>query len=192
MEVLFQPSPTGREASGFHDTSFQSFKECDICTRKELYTNAVFHDGTAMFQRIVERMTKGTDGHFSRGQFIIEDRTRLLFQRIVERMTKELTDTMYDDSSSKRRRGESCREKKENNSWSGRTRSVRIRGCSSSSRSSTSLSWRRGRFPWSRPSRRRWSMSLLARDYMREEPNLHLEFHQRDVTDDAVTLRTSC
>ena len=30
-------------------------------------------------------------------------------------------------------------------------------------------------------------MSLSARDYMREVPNLHLEFHQRDVTDDAVT-----
>ena len=57
LEVLFQPSPTGREASGFHDISFQSFTECDIDTRKELYTNAVFYGGTAMFQRIVERMT---------------------------------------------------------------------------------------------------------------------------------------
>ena len=35
-------------------------------------------------------------------------------------------------------------------------------------------------------------MSLLARDYMREEPKLHLEFYQRDVTDDAVTLGTFC
>ena len=71
-EILFQPSPTGKEASGFHDTSLQIFTKCDIYTRKELYTNAVFYDGTAMFQRIVERMTK------------------------------ELTDTFHDDSSSLR------------------------------------------------------------------------------------------
>ena len=72
MEVLFQPSPTGKEASGFHDTPFQSFTECDIYTRKELFINAVLYDGTAMFQRIVERMTM------------------------------ELTDTLHDDSSSLR------------------------------------------------------------------------------------------
>ena len=31
-----------------------------------------------------------------------------------------------------------------------------------------------------------------ARDHKREEPNLHLDIYQRDVTDDAVTLGTSC
>ena len=61
----------------------------------------------------------------------------------------------------------------------------RFRSCSTSSSSSTSLSWRRGRSPWSRPFRKlwrfpccntliRWSMSLSAREYMREEPKLHL------------------
>ena len=33
-KLLFQPSPTGKEASGFHDTSFQSFTRCDMYTRK--------------------------------------------------------------------------------------------------------------------------------------------------------------
>ena len=99
-------------------------------------------------------------------------------------------------------------------SWSGRTRSEvrviaraeecrnlwRFRSCSSSSRSSTPLSWRRGRSPWSRPFRRlwrftscsrliRWSMPLLARDYMREEPKLHLEFYQRDITGGVLAPR---
>ena len=57
-EILFQPSPTAKEASGFHDTSFQSVTKCNIYTRTELCTNAVFYDDTAMFQRIVDRMTK--------------------------------------------------------------------------------------------------------------------------------------
>ena len=36
------------------------------------------------------------------------------------------------------------------------------------------------------------SLAREARDHMREEPNLHLDLDQRDVTDDAVTLGTSC
>merc|ERR1712194_864297 len=36
-EVLFQPSFIGKEASGIHDTTFQSIMKCDIDIRKDLY-----------------------------------------------------------------------------------------------------------------------------------------------------------
>ena len=57
-EWLFQPSFTGKEASGFHDTSFQYVMKCDVYIRKELYANVVLSGGTAIFQGIVEYMTK--------------------------------------------------------------------------------------------------------------------------------------
>jgi len=40
-EVLFQPSFVGKEASGIHDTSFQSIMKCDVDIRKDLYANVV-------------------------------------------------------------------------------------------------------------------------------------------------------
>ena len=49
-EVLFLPNSTGKEASGFHDTSFQHNTKCDADTRKALYANVVPSSGTAMFQ----------------------------------------------------------------------------------------------------------------------------------------------
>merc|ERR1719362_803774 len=57
-EVLFQPSSIGKEASGIHDTTFQSIMKCDVDIRKDLYANVVLSGGTTMFQGIGERMTK--------------------------------------------------------------------------------------------------------------------------------------
>merc|ERR1712166_185215 len=57
-EVLFQPSFVGKEASGIHDTTFQSIMKCDVDIRKDLYGNIVLSGGTTMFAGIGERMTK--------------------------------------------------------------------------------------------------------------------------------------
>jgi len=57
-EVLFQPSFVGKEASGIHDTTFQSIMKCDVDIRKDLYANVVLSGGTTMFPGIGERMTK--------------------------------------------------------------------------------------------------------------------------------------
>jgi len=57
-EVLFQPSMVGKEASGVHDTTFQSIMKCDVDIRKDLYANVVLSGGTTMFSGIGERMTK--------------------------------------------------------------------------------------------------------------------------------------
>merc|ERR1712007_28753 len=57
-EVLFQPSFIGKEASGIHDTAFQSIMKCDVDIRKDLYANVVLSGGTTMFTGIGERMTK--------------------------------------------------------------------------------------------------------------------------------------
>jgi len=57
-EVLFQPSFVGKEASGIHDTTFQSIMKCDVDIRKDLYANIVLSGGTTMFAGIGERMTK--------------------------------------------------------------------------------------------------------------------------------------
>jgi len=57
-EVLYQPSLVGKEASGIHDTSFQSIMKCDVDIRKDLYSNVVLSGGTTMFAGIGERMTK--------------------------------------------------------------------------------------------------------------------------------------
>jgi actin beta/gamma 1 len=57
-EVLFQPSFIGKEASGIHDTSFQSIMKCDVDIRKDLYANVVLSGGTTMCPGIGERMTK--------------------------------------------------------------------------------------------------------------------------------------
>jgi len=57
-EVLFQPSLVGKEASGIHDTTFQSIMKCDVDIRKDLYGNVVLSGGTTMFAGIGERMAK--------------------------------------------------------------------------------------------------------------------------------------
>jgi len=57
-EVLFQPSFIGKEASGVHDTMFQTIMKCDVDIRKDLYANIVLSGGTTMFTGIAERVTK--------------------------------------------------------------------------------------------------------------------------------------
>ena len=57
-EVLFQPSFIGKEASGIHDTIFQSIMKCDVDIRKGLCANIVLSGGTMMFEGIGERVTK--------------------------------------------------------------------------------------------------------------------------------------
>merc|ERR1712045_259186 len=57
-EVLFQPSFVGKEASGIHDTTFQSIMKCDVDIRKDLYQNVVLSGGTTMFQGIDKRLEK--------------------------------------------------------------------------------------------------------------------------------------
>ena len=48
-EVLFNPSMVGMEASGIHDTTFNSIMKCDVDIRKDLYSNIVLSGGTTMF-----------------------------------------------------------------------------------------------------------------------------------------------
>ena len=57
-EVLFQPSFIGKEASGIHDTLFQTIMKCDVDIRKDLYANIVLSGGTTMFNQIAERLSK--------------------------------------------------------------------------------------------------------------------------------------
>ncbi|CAK0808360.1 unnamed protein product [Prorocentrum cordatum] len=57
-EVLFQPSFVGKEASGVHDTTFQSIIQCDVDIRKDLYAGVVLSGGTTLFPGIGERMAK--------------------------------------------------------------------------------------------------------------------------------------
>ena len=57
-EVLFQPSFSGKEASGIHDTTFQSITKCDVDIREDFYGNVVLSGGTTMFAGTGERLTK--------------------------------------------------------------------------------------------------------------------------------------
>jgi len=57
-EVLFQPSFIGKEASGAHDTMYQTIMKCDVDIRKDLYANIVLSGGSTMFTGIAERLTK--------------------------------------------------------------------------------------------------------------------------------------
>ena len=57
-EVLFQPSFIGKEASGVHDTMFQTIMKCDVDIRKDLYANVVLSGGTTMYAGIADRMSK--------------------------------------------------------------------------------------------------------------------------------------
>ena len=57
-EVLFQPSLIGMEASGIHETTYNSIMKCDVDIRKDLYGNIVLSGGTTMFPGIADRMSK--------------------------------------------------------------------------------------------------------------------------------------
>jgi len=57
-EVLFQPAFLGMEASGIHETTFNSIMKCDVDIRRELYNSIVLSGGTSMFNGIADRMHK--------------------------------------------------------------------------------------------------------------------------------------
>lgn len=57
-EALFHPDALGLEATGIHETTFQSIMKCDIDVRKELYGNIVISGGTTMYPGIAERLQK--------------------------------------------------------------------------------------------------------------------------------------
>jgi len=57
-EVLFQPAFLGMEASGIHETTFNSIMKCDVDIRKDLYANIVLSGGTSMFEGMADRMQK--------------------------------------------------------------------------------------------------------------------------------------
>jgi len=48
-EALFQPSFLGLEASGIHETTYNSIIKCDLDIRKDLYGNIVMSGGTTMY-----------------------------------------------------------------------------------------------------------------------------------------------
>ena len=56
-EVLFQPSFIGKEASGIHDTSFQSIIKCDVDIRKDLCANVVLSGCPTTFHGLGKRLT---------------------------------------------------------------------------------------------------------------------------------------
>ncbi|RDX90571.1 Actin-7, partial [Mucuna pruriens] len=57
-EVLFQPSLIGMEATGIHETTYNSIMKCDVDIRKDLYGNVVLSGGSTMFPGIADRMSK--------------------------------------------------------------------------------------------------------------------------------------
>jgi actin len=57
-EVLFQPSLIGMEATGIHETTYNSIMKCDVDIRKDLYGNIVLSGGSTMFPGIADRMSK--------------------------------------------------------------------------------------------------------------------------------------
>jgi len=57
-EVLFQPALIGKEASGVHDTMYQTIMKCDVDIRKDLYANIVLSGGSTMYDGIADRLTK--------------------------------------------------------------------------------------------------------------------------------------
>jgi len=58
VEVLFQPSFIGKEASGILETTFQLIMKCDVDICKDLNSNVVVSGGIIMFSGIGGCMTK--------------------------------------------------------------------------------------------------------------------------------------
>ncbi|KAK3089582.1 hypothetical protein FSP39_004812 [Pinctada imbricata] len=57
-ECLFQPSLLGLDAPGIHQMIYNSFMNCDIDTRKDLYCNILIEGGSTMFSGFSERLQK--------------------------------------------------------------------------------------------------------------------------------------
>jgi actin-related protein len=58
LEMLFNLSLIGGEASGVHDMTFYSVMQCDVDIRKDLRANIALFEGSTMFTGMGERMTK--------------------------------------------------------------------------------------------------------------------------------------
>jgi len=57
-EVLFDPSLIGKEASGVHETTYNTIMKCDVDIRKDLYANIVLSGGSTMYPGLQDRLTK--------------------------------------------------------------------------------------------------------------------------------------
>ena len=57
-KVFLQPRSVGKEASGIHNTTFQSIMKCDVDVRNDLHADFVLSGVTTMFAGLGERMTK--------------------------------------------------------------------------------------------------------------------------------------
>ncbi|XP_076462062.1 uncharacterized protein LOC143294571 [Babylonia areolata] len=57
-EAMFQPSFLGMEATGLHETTYNSIMKCDVDIRKDLYANTVLSGGSTMYPGIADRMQK--------------------------------------------------------------------------------------------------------------------------------------
>ena len=57
-EMLFQPSLTGFELSGIHQSTYLSIMRCDVDLRRELLGNIVLSGGSTMFSNIHERLQR--------------------------------------------------------------------------------------------------------------------------------------
>ncbi|KAK3090457.1 hypothetical protein FSP39_011997 [Pinctada imbricata] len=57
-ECLFDPSPLGVDAPGVHQMIYNSFMNCEIDTRNDLYCNILIEGGSTMFPGFSERLQK--------------------------------------------------------------------------------------------------------------------------------------
>ncbi|ELA48371.1 actin-1 [Vavraia culicis subsp. floridensis] len=57
-EMLFNPSLSGFELPGIHETIYNSIMRCDVDIRKCLYSNIVLSGGTTMYPGISDRLQK--------------------------------------------------------------------------------------------------------------------------------------
>jgi len=57
-EVLFNPTLIGKEASGIHETTYNTIMKCDVDIRKDLYNNIVLSGGSTMYPGLADRLTK--------------------------------------------------------------------------------------------------------------------------------------
>uniref|UniRef100_A0A8W8HZ03 Actin, cytoplasmic n=1 Tax=Magallana gigas TaxID=29159 RepID=A0A8W8HZ03_MAGGI len=57
-EAFYQPAFLGMEASGIHETAYNSIMKCDVDIRRDLYANTVLSGGSTMFPGMADRMQK--------------------------------------------------------------------------------------------------------------------------------------
>jgi hypothetical protein len=84
-EALFQPSFLGLEASGIHETTYNSIMKCDLDIRKDLYGNIVMSGGTTMYNGI--GMSEWVGDLSEKGRFA----NSIPLRPTADRMQKEIT-----------------------------------------------------------------------------------------------------